>query len=62
MELERLNDQKKLIFKDKSAVETDSLLEGFRVLLTTKYFNEWRSAKKAKIASQKESPKMELTN
>lgn len=41
--------QKKLILKDKSAVEAESILEGFKVLLTSKYFTEWRKAKMDKI-------------
>jgi hypothetical protein len=31
--------------KDKESVEAQSILEGFRVLLTTKYYNEWMSVK-----------------
>lgn len=48
-ELEKLDAQKKWIMKDKHAVEADSILEGFRVLMTSKYFNEWMTVKQANL-------------
>lgn len=46
-ELERLDAQQKWILKDKAHMEAAALYEGFRVLLRTKFFNEWRTVKQA---------------
>ena len=48
-ELERLDAQKKWILKDKANVEAAAVYEGFRVLLRTKFFNEWRAIKQAQL-------------
>jgi len=33
--------------KDKANMEAEAMQEGFRVLLRTKFFPEWRAAKQA---------------
>lgn len=35
--------QKEQILKDKEQIEVDALREGFRNILKTKFFNEWRA-------------------
>jgi hypothetical protein len=48
-ELERLDAQKKWSLKDKANMEAEAMYEGFRVLLRTKFFNEWRTVKQAQL-------------
>ena len=38
-----LEGQKEQILKDKEQIEVDTLREGFRNILKTKFFNEWRA-------------------
>lgn len=56
-ELERLDAQKKLILKDKSSIEAESILEGLKVLLTSKFFNEWRNAQLMKVSKNSSDSK-----
>jgi len=44
-ELEKLEAQKHKILKDKEDVEMDTMREGFRNVLKSKFFNEWRAVK-----------------
>ena len=44
-ELEKLEAQKHRILKDKEDVEMDTMREGFRNVLKSKFFNEWRVTK-----------------
>lgn len=44
-ELVVLEQQKQQILKDKENIEIDTMREGFRNILKTKFFNEWRAVK-----------------
>ena len=49
-ELEVLEAQKEKILKDKEDIEMDTMREGFRNILKTKFFNEFRAVKQQKLA------------
>ena len=44
-ELIILDGQKKLILKDKENIEFETMKEGLRLILKSKFFNEWRAVK-----------------
>ena len=48
-ELEQHQRDLKKVLKDKQVIEIDSLREGFKIVLKSKFFNEWRSVKAEKL-------------
>lgn len=59
-ELEKLEAQKHKILKDKEDVEMDTMREGFRNVLKSKFFNEWRSVKQTRLIKEKGDPKAKI--
>ena len=59
-ELALLEQQKEKILKDKEDIEIDTMREGFRNILKTKFFNEWRAVKQQKLSTEKGTSKVKI--
>lgn len=52
--------QKEKILKDKEEIELDTMREGFRNILKTKFFNEWRDVKQQQLTKEAGNAKAKI--